>query len=441
MTLLRRITIATFLLFAAAFTVAAQSPRGEMLKLQISDSGTYPGTVRNVSVYVPQQYDGTRPACLFVRMDGLGHNIPQIFDELIDEGAMPVTIGVFITSGRIYDEKGEVVRYNRSNEFDRMTSTWVEFIENEVLPEVERLTTSDGRRIMLSKNPADRAINGDSSGGIASFTAAWTRPDLYSRVYCIVGTFVPMRGGDGYPALIRKYEPKPLRIFLQDNDNDSWNLTFGSWYEYNLLMASALRYSGYDVRTQWDEGGHSGTNGGRIMKDVLRWLWAGWPAPIEPRFGDNALINSLIIPGEGWRQVSKIEGNPSHEALYPGGSFIARPKPHTSAVCTYIIDDGEEKYVQEFYWLHSEGGSDDSDRWLAFDTEGWLYASSDLGIQICDQNGRVRGIISVPAGKLEKFSFKGDIIYIMVDGKAYARRIGHKAATKDSPRPASQGQG
>lgn len=441
MTYLRRLAAAVALLFAAVASLAAQEPQGDMLRLEISDSAIYPGTVRNVSAYVPKQYDGTRPACLFVRMDGLGHNIPRIFDELIEEGAMPVTIGVFITSGRICDENGEVVRYNRSNEFDRMNSTWAEFIETEVLPAVERLSTPDGRRIMISRNPADRAINGDSSGGIAAFTAAWNRPDLYSRVYSIVGTFVPMRGGDGYPALIRKSEPKPLRIFLQDNDSDSWNLTFGSWYEYNLLMASALRYAGYDVRTQWDEGGHSGTNGGKIMKDVLRWLWAGWPAPVETRFGDNALINSLVIPDEGWREVKKIEGTPSHEALYPGGAYIARPKPHTSAVCTYILADGEEKYGQDFYWLHDEGGVDDSDRWLAFDTEGWLYASSALGIQVCDQNGRVRGIISVPAGKLEKFSFKGDIIYVVVDGKAYARRIGHKAAAKDSPRPVSQGQG
>ena len=64
-------------------------------------------------------------------------------------------------------------------------------------------------------DPNDRAITGLSSSGIAAFTAAWFHPDFYSKVYSIVGTFVPMRGGDTYPGLIRKYEPKNIRIYMQ----------------------------------------------------------------------------------------------------------------------------------------------------------------------------------------------------------------------------------
>ena len=438
---MRKITFMIIILLCT-FCTAAASGRGEMLTLKIDDSTIYPGTHRTVKIYVPNEYDGKKPACLLVRMDGEGHNLPQIIDELIDEGAMPVTIAVFITSGSVLNDSGEVVRYNRSNEFDRMTGTWAHFLEAEVLPAVEKLKTSDGRRVKLSKNPADRAINGDSSGGICAFNAAWQRPDLFSRVYSIVGTFVPMRGGDTFPALIRKYEPKPLRIYLQDNDKDSWNLVFGSWYEYNLLMGSALQYAGYDVALHWDEGGHSGTNGGKIMKDVMRWLWAGWPEAPKPHKGDNALINSLIIDNEGWTECKKMKGEPSHEASYPGGGFIARPKPHTNSVMTWIIDgNGNETFGEDFYWLHSEGGADDSDRFLAFDSEGWLYATSALGIQVCDHNGRVRGIIAVPCGKLEAFSFCGNFIYVKIDGKTYSRRIGHRAATADDPRPESQGMG
>lgn len=438
---MKKIT-AIIILLLSLFCTASASGRGETLTLSINNSAFYPGTKRTVKVYVPKEYDGRKPACLLVRMDGEGHKLQTIIDELIDEGSMPVTIAVFITAGTISDVSGKVVRYNRSNEFDRMTATWASFLEKEVLPEVEKLQTSDGRRIMLSKNPGDRAITGDSSGGICAFNAAWQRPDLFSRVYSIVGTFVPMRGGDTFPSLIRKYEPKPLRIYLQDNDKDSWNLVFGSWYEYNLLMASALQYAGYDVAIHWDEGGHSGTNGGRIMKDVMRWLWAGWPQAPKPHKGENELINSLIIDGEGWSVCQRMEGTPTHQAVYPGGGFIARPKPHTNSIMTWIIDEnGRERYGEEFYWLHSEGGSDESERFLAFDSEGWLYATSPLGIQVCDHNGRVRGIISVPCGELEEFSFSGDCLYVKVDGTTYRRRIGHRAATSDDPRPVSQGSG
>ena len=417
-------------------------PKGEMLSFEMKDSAIYPGTVRNIQVYVPAQYDGKTPACLFVRMDGLGHNIPQLFDELIDEGAMPVTVAVFVTSGRVLDEEGNVVRYNRSNEFDRMTSTWARFLDEEVVAQVEKLTTSDGRRIVISRNAADRAINGDSSGGIAAFNAAWQRPDLFSRVYSIVGTFVPFRGGDNFPALIRKNETKPLRIFLQDNDKDSWNLTFGSWYEYNQLMYSALKYAGYDMQFHWDKGGHSGNNGGRIMKDVLRWLWKDWPqAPVAGK-SENGLVCSLVIPGEGWKECPKMDGNPSFEATYPGGDFVVYSKPYSNVLMSSILDgDGKRIYEEEFYWLHSEGGENTEKRFLAFDTEGWLYASSTIGIQVCDHNGRVRAIIDTPDGELQSFSFVGNTLYVKVDGKCYCRKIGHNAADGKSLRPKSQGQG
>lgn len=435
---MRRIisTIVITLLAVAAF---AAEPKGEMLSFTLDNSSIYPGTSRSISVYVPKEYLGTAPACLLVRMDGNGHNLPSIMDELIAEGSMPVTIAIFITAGQVRDGEGAVLRYNRSNEFDRMTPTWAEFIENEVIPYVEGLTTADGRRIMISRRAADRMINGDSSGGIAAFNAAWQRPDLYSRVYSIVGTFVPMRGGDTFPTLIRKSEPKALRVFLQDNDKDSWNQVFGSWYEYNLLMASALQYAGYDARFQWDPGRHSGTNGGRIMKDVLRYMWAGWPQEVEVRFGDNELINSLIIPGEDWKPCVSMSAAPTTEATYPGGAYVAHAKPHTNCVMTTL--SGVSGSGQDFYWLHSEGGTDMAVRHLAFDTEGWLYASSELGIQVCDHNGRVRGIICVPAGHLESFAFAGDCLYVTVDGRAYVRRVAHQAATPSSPRPSSQGQG
>lgn len=425
------------------FLGIAPSVAGEMHTIKMESSLRYPGTARTFDVFIPRQYAGDRPACLLVRMDGQGHNLPDIIEELIDEGSMPVTIAVFMRPGRICDSAGNVVRYNRSNEFDRMTPTWAEFLEEEVLPLVEELVASNGCKVRISRNPADRAITGDSSGGIAAFTAAWERPDLYSRVYSIVGTFVPFRGGDSYPALIRKSEPKPIRIFLQDNDEDSWNRTFGSWYEHNLMMASALRFAGYDLETRWDSGGHSGTNGGRIMKDVMRWLWRGWPEPVSARKGENELINELLIEGEGWMPcTAKAPKKRRTEALYPGGAFIARPKPHTNAVATWIIDEkGKERFGEDFYWLHNEGGRDDGDRELAFDTDGWLYVSSALGIQVCDQNGRVRAIISVPHGELQRFWFEGDRLFVCVEGKNWSRRINHSAATKNSPRPASQGQG
>ena len=50
--------------------------------------------------------------------------------------------------------------------------------------------------------------------------AAWEHPDLFHRVLSFIGTFVDMKGADALPAMIRRTEPKPIRIYMQDGSND-----------------------------------------------------------------------------------------------------------------------------------------------------------------------------------------------------------------------------
>jgi len=47
--------------------------------------------------------------------------------------------------------------------------------------------------------------------------------------FSAIGTYVALRGGVANPSLIRKYEPKPLRIFLQDGSHDN-NIYAGDWW-------------------------------------------------------------------------------------------------------------------------------------------------------------------------------------------------------------------
>ena len=86
------------------------------------------------------------------------------------------------------------------------------------------------------------------------------------------GELVPVGGGDVYPGLIRKTEPKPIRVFLQDGSNDLDNL-HGSWPLANQQMAAALKFARYDYRFVFGDGGHNGKHGGAILPDSLRWLW------------------------------------------------------------------------------------------------------------------------------------------------------------------------
>ena len=82
-------------------------PKGEVTKYSWNESKIYPGTVRDYWVYVPKQYDPSKPACVFVCQDGILYNATTVFDNLIHRKEMPVTIGIFIQPGDIPLKEGE----------------------------------------------------------------------------------------------------------------------------------------------------------------------------------------------------------------------------------------------------------------------------------------------------------------------------------------------
>jgi gluconolactonase len=299
-------------------------PKGEVLKFTFDHSAIFPGTFREYWIYVPAQYKADKPACVYVNQDGIQWKAPTVFDNLIAKKEMPVTIGVFVTPGRVLADSGSnaLNRFNRSFEYDGLGDAYTRFILTEILPEVEKQKTSDGRAIRLSKSGNDRAIGGSSSGAICAFTAAWEHPEEFSRVFSAIGTYTGLRGGDRYPILVRKYEPKPIRIFLQDGSNDL-NIYAGDWWKANESMERAFVFSGYEVNHEWGEGGHSGTQGTAIFPKVMRWLWKDWPAPVTRGTSKNQFLSDLLIPGEEWQLVGQgyqfTEGtaaNASGEVFY-----------------------------------------------------------------------------------------------------------------------------
>lgn len=281
-------------------------PKGEILKFVFDNSKIFPGTVREVSVYVPVQYRGDKAACLYVNQDGIQWRAPTVFDNLIHKKEMPVTIGVFITPGRVKAENADEAldRFNRSFEYDGLGDNYVRFLVEEILPEVEKRKTTDGRQIKLSQNGNDRAIGGSSSGAVCAFTAAWERPDAFSRVFSAIGTYISLRGADRYPSLIRKYEPKPLRIFLQDGTNDL-NIYAGDWWKANETMERALQFSGYEVNHIWGEGAHNGQHGTAIFPDAMRWLWKDYPKSVTSGATKNSFLNDILMANADWELVGE----------------------------------------------------------------------------------------------------------------------------------------
>jgi len=245
-------------------------PKGQVIQQPKWKSTIFAGTERNWWIYVPAQYKPENPAAVMIFQDGGGYYdyTSRVFDNLIAKGEMPVTIGIFINPGT-FTEGG---RSDRSFEYDTLSYQYSRFLLEEILPEVEKT-------YKLRQDAAGRAIAGASSGGICAFTAAWQRPDQFSKVLSWVGSFTNLAtgktghdGGHNYEAMIRRRPAKPIRVFLQDGRNDLDNVA-GDWPLAAQQMAKALAFAKYDYKFVFGNGFHSPFQGRAIMPDSLRWLW------------------------------------------------------------------------------------------------------------------------------------------------------------------------
>ena len=529
-------------------------PKGEILKFTFDKSKIFPGTTRDYWIYVPAQYKPDTPACLYVQQDGIRFAAPTVFDNLIHKKELPIIVTVFVAPGVVKapDANTALDRFNRSYEYDGLGDAYARFLIDELLPEVETKKTSDGRAIKLSHDGNDRGIGGESSGAIAAFTAAWEKPGAFSRVFSAIGTYVDLRGGLRYPTLIRKFEPKPIRVFLQDGSNDL-NIYAGDWWMANQTMERALTFAGYEVQHAWGDGGHTGKQATMIFPDAMRWLWKDWPNPIKGGTTQNPTLSAILVPGEGWQLVSEghkfVEGpaaNAKGEVFFndvtnsktykidldnkvtefiadskrgngnafgpdgrlyavamgekkvfaydadgkattiaegwignditvahngnvyvtnppadnenaPSKVWLIKPNGEKSVVDTglkyangitlspdqtllYVADyrshwvysyfikpDGSLDNKQRFYWLQVPDTSDQSSAdGIRVDRDGRLYVATNMGIQICDQAGRVQGIIPTPNGKLSNFTFGGehfDTLFATCGDRVYKRKL------------------
>ncbi len=528
-------------------------PKGELIVREFAGSKIFPGTTREVTVYVPAQYDPARPACVHVNQDGVQFNAPVVFDNLIARGELPVLIGVFVRPGvvKASNPEGALDRFNRSFEYDGLGDAYARFLLEELLPWVETLQTADGRPLRLSKSGNDRLIAGTSSGAIAAFTAAWERPDGFSRVFSAIGTYVDIRGGARYAALVRRMEPKPIRVFLQDGSDDL-NIYAGDWWMANQTLQRALTYAGYEVSHVWGEGGHNGRHATAVFPDAVRWLWKDWPAPVKAGTLPMERLGPLLIPGEDWELVGEGYGLSEGAAVNARGEFFFTDIPGSRAyrldatgkpevfisetqrtngqafgpdgrlyavatrtqqvlvydangqpsvladgiagnglvvahngnvyvtqpgagrepsriwlirpdgtkaevdhgdvkfangialstdqsllyvadyashwVYSYVIQaDGTLAHKQRYYWLHAPDTDDQSFAdGIKVDRNGNLYVATRLGVQVCDQAGRVHLIIPTPNGRCTNLAFGGpnsDILYVTCNDKVYRRKL------------------
>ena len=250
-------------------------PEGKIEEFHAPDSRIFPGFLHDWWLYIPAQYTQAKPAALMVFQDGAdfmrrdGHwRLPVVLDNLIARGELPVIAAVFVNPGASIgrDQNGKSINSNRSVEYDTLSSAYATFLWDEILPEVRQ-------RVHLREEAAARALGGCSSGGIASFTAAWQFPNRFSKVLSLSGSYTNIRGGQAYPNLVRAASRKPIRVFQQVGARDAVREGWGSWLEANQAMSAALDEKHYDHRFVLTGDTHCGVENAAQVPDAMRWLW------------------------------------------------------------------------------------------------------------------------------------------------------------------------
>ena len=303
-------------------------PTGSLTKHVLAPGKFFPGTPHNYQVYVPAGYDRNRAIPYMIFLDGSGYagnnvRVPVVLDNLIAKRDVPPMIAIFVDPGvmpALSDEAQN--RYERIFEYDSLTPRFANFLIDELVPEV-------GKSYNLSKDANDHAVAGISTGGVGAFVAAWNRPDQFRRVITWVGSFGNFRGADRLPGLIRRTEPRPIRVFMQTGRQDLVNYA-GSWYLENPRMAAALEFAGNDVRIELGEDGHSNRHGASMLPETLRWLWRDYPQPIavrEPQAGAGRGIFAELVPH---RELLPPPSNPAREGGAGRGGQPATPPPAAS---------------------------------------------------------------------------------------------------------------
>jgi enterochelin esterase family protein len=251
-------------------------------KLVVTTSHPAP-YVRKVGVYVPKQYVPGTVAPFIIGADGIDKGLFIALDNLIAEHRLPVMIAISIGNG-----SGDAQGSERGLEYDTMSGRYAEFVENEVLPLVEKQAN-----VTLTKDPEGRATMGGSSGGSCALIMAWYHPELYHRVLTYSGTYVnqqwpsdpktPHGAWEFHEHLIPNSRVKPLRLWMEVGDRDLLNPNImrdgmHDWVLANEAMAKALAARGYHYQFVFARNAGHVDHGVKqqTLPEALEWLWKGY---------------------------------------------------------------------------------------------------------------------------------------------------------------------
>jgi len=127
------------------------------------------------------------------------------------------------------------------------------------------------------------------------------------------------------------------------------------------------------------------------------------------------------VVDKGLKFSNGITLSPDQTLLY-----VADSRTHWGCSCQ-VQPNGSLRHKQKFFHLHVPDNAEDSGAdGLRTDRDGRLWVATRMGLQVCDQPGRVNCIIPTPNGRVSNLCFGGenfDTVYATCGDKVYKRKV------------------
>jgi enterochelin esterase-like enzyme len=293
-------------------TAKASGGKNFNFTMNSSDSKIYTGLdttlnspkafTRRIDVHVPAKYQDGTAAPFMVVQDGAGaqyNALRTVVDNLSQSTDAARRLPAFIVIG-VAHGGGDSLGSQRGLEYDTMSDRYQRLIDEEVLPAIiaNAAVKAAYPNLKFTEDPEGRGTVGCSSGGSAALIMGWFKPDRYRRIIAYSATLVAQQDTDApervmYPhgawdfhsdlELIANTDAKPLRVFINANQNDLGAGTGAGdrhdWLLANQRAAAAFKAKNYHYR--YVEGKGAAHCDGKVLDatlpDTLLWVWRGYP--------------------------------------------------------------------------------------------------------------------------------------------------------------------
>lgn len=363
---------------------------------------------------------------LLIEHDGLHHDVNMnALLQLAHEGSAPYCVSIGIKPGNLFMPDG-TKRKMRVNSYDLFDREFGDFIVYELIPFV-----SEKYSLKISSSPDMHIVSGGSSGGISAFCLAWFHPDYFRKIYMSSPSFLGMGRGNEIPYLIRKWETKPFRIYMEYSENEP-NDYYGASYPIDEEACRAFAFANYDFTSKFFAGeGHCSRYNDKDEAYIrMKWLFGD-----RIRERNSPRVDQIISPSSKWELCDGIPQNASRIDTKSDASTIAVRSNDGMAVYTasesedivYMIPSGDPEMYEDrllHATLHTipridpKGTVD-----MAVDKADRLFVLTSIGIQCVRSFGLIDVILDLPDNSKPLQIAITDALYVKTELGNYRREL------------------